>query len=108
MMPKPLLLLAAVTLCCCITTLHAIPRRGCRCMRTTSQGIPVRAIRKIEVIPISGHCRQTEIIITRKNNHKVCINPEAKWVNELLRNLQKKNGASDITNQSTTASTLNF
>ncbi|KAG7237135.1 hypothetical protein INR49_032771 [Caranx melampygus] len=57
---KPLLLLAALTLCCCITALH-----GCKCMRPTSNRIPLKAIKKIEVLPISGQCRWTEIIVTR-------------------------------------------
>ncbi|XP_041792536.1 C-X-C motif chemokine 13 [Chelmon rostratus] len=104
MMTKPLLLLAALTLCCCITTLHAAPRQFCLCIRTTSAPIPLRVIKKIEVHPISGRCPRTEVIITRNNNSKVCVNPGAVWVNGLLRNLQNKS----VTTVSPSASTINI
>ncbi|XP_022609503.1 C-X-C motif chemokine 13 isoform X2 [Seriola dumerili] len=88
MMPKPLLLLAALTLCCCIMTIHGSPR--CKCIQTSSKKIPLKAIIKIEVLPISGQCRWTEIIVTMKKGFKVCIDPSVPWINQLLTNLQKK------------------
>nr|XP_046241848.1 C-X-C motif chemokine 10 [Scatophagus argus] len=107
-MTKPLLLLAALTLCCCITALHAFPRQGCRCLDTRSAPVLVRVIEKIEVIPISGRCRQTEIIITRKNGSKVCVDPQAKWFKSLFSNLQKDNVTSSSTTVSPTASAIIF
>ncbi|XP_031726441.1 interleukin-8 [Anarrhichthys ocellatus] len=89
MTTKPLLLLAALTLCCCIASLHALPTQGCRCIRSIYSQVPLKVIKKLELIPISGHCRRTEIIITRRNGSKVCVKPEEKWVNSLLSNLQK-------------------
>ncbi|XP_071340075.1 interleukin-8 [Trachinotus anak] len=108
MMPKPLLVLAALTLCCCITTLHASSRSGCKCIRTTSQAIPLQAIKKIEVLPITGRCRYTEIIVTVKNNFRVCVEPSVTWINRVLSNLQKKKEAANAATQSPTASTLDF
>ncbi|XP_068577203.1 interleukin-8 isoform X2 [Cebidichthys violaceus] len=90
MTTKPLLLLAALTLCCCIASLHALPTQGCRCIRTSPIPVPFRAISKLEMIAISGHCRRTEIIVTRRNGSKVCVKPEEEWVNILLSKLQKK------------------
>nr|XP_043882802.1 cytokine SCM-1 beta [Solea senegalensis] len=89
-MVKALLLVALLTFCCCITTLHAMPRHSCRCIHTTLQRIPTRAIFKMEVIRVSGQCRRTEIIITTKRNFTVCVDPNATWVNGLLSELQKK------------------
>ncbi|XP_075934984.1 interleukin-8 [Anarhichas minor] len=89
MTSKPLLLLAALTLCCCIASLHALPTQVCRCIRTITSPIPITVIKQVELIPISGHCRRTEIIITRWNGSKVCVKPDAKWVHSLLSNLQK-------------------
>ncbi|XP_051277721.1 interleukin-8 [Dicentrarchus labrax] len=106
MTTKPLLLLAALTLFCYISTLHAFPRSGCSCIRTTSNTIPLRVIKKIEVIPISGHCRWIEIIITRRNGSKVCVSPTASWVIDYIRDFQKKNMAE--TTVSPTAATTNF
>ncbi|XP_045891655.1 interleukin-8 isoform X1 [Micropterus dolomieu] len=107
MTTKPLLL-AALALCCCIATLHASPRQWCRCIRTTSSPINRRVIQKIEVIPISGQCRQTEIIVTKKNGSKVCVKPNEKWINVLLTELQTRNLISSSTTTSPTASTINF
>ncbi|XP_070820503.1 C-X-C motif chemokine 10 [Chaetodon trifascialis] len=108
MMTKPLLLLAALTLCCCIATLHAAPRQGCLCIRTTSNHVALRVIEKIEVFPISGRCRRTEIIITRRNGSKICVNPEANWVKNLLSNFQRNNTTSSSTAVPSTASTINY
>ncbi|XP_042343864.1 C-X-C motif chemokine 2 [Plectropomus leopardus] len=90
MTTKPLLLLAALTFCCCIASMHAFVGR-CHCIRTSSRTIPIQLIKKIEVHPISGHCRWTEIIVTKKKGSKVCVDPNAKWVNNLLTKLQSKN-----------------
>ncbi|XP_030272901.1 C-X-C motif chemokine 13 [Sparus aurata] len=96
MMMKPLLLLAALTLC--IGTLHAFPRRQtCLCIRTISTRVPLRVIKKVEVFPVSGHCRHTEVIITRKNNTKVCIDPEAGWFKDLMNHVKENSMATSPT-----------
>ncbi|XP_029295149.1 C-X-C motif chemokine 13 [Cottoperca gobio] len=90
MMTKPLLLLAALMLCCCIASLQALPKERCLCIRRTDTPMPGRVIRRIEVIPISGYCRRAEIIVTRRDGSKVCVNPKADWINVLLSNLRNK------------------
>ncbi|KAM4576434.1 C-X-C motif chemokine 13-like isoform 2-T2 [Odontesthes bonariensis] len=89
-MNKPLIILAALTLFCCITTLHAASWSGCRCIRTVSKPVPLGVIDKIEVIPPSGRCRRVERIIYRKNGSKVCINPNAEWFLGFLRAMDRK------------------
>ncbi|XP_034072612.1 interleukin-8-like [Gymnodraco acuticeps] len=88
MMTKATLLLSALMLCCCIASLQAFPRQRCMCNRTISSPMPVRVIKRIEVIPISGLCRRTEIIVTRRNGSQVCVNPAANWVYVLISNLK--------------------
>ncbi|CAJ1069795.1 hypothetical protein NQZ68_028215 [Xyrichtys novacula] len=95
-MTKPLLLLAALTLCC-IASLQAFPRQGCSCRQTLSIPIPLRVIKRIEVIPASGQCRWTEIIVTRRNGSRVCVNPKMEWVNDLLSDVQRKLNSSSST-----------
>ncbi|XP_033475087.1 C-X-C motif chemokine 13 [Epinephelus lanceolatus] len=106
MMTKPLLLLVALTLCCCIASMHALQAGRCQCARTTSNVVPVQIIKKIEVFPITGYCRRTEVIVTRKNNSRVCVDPNAEWANSLLKRLQSKNQNSTA-KPSTAASTTN-
>ncbi|GAA6223731.1 C-X-C motif chemokine 13 isoform X1 [Lates japonicus] len=109
MMPKPLLFLAALTLCCCIATLHASPRNGwCSCIRTVPRVIPRGAIKKIEVMPISGRCRRTEIIVTRKDGYRVCVDPKAKWINDMLTSLPRTDEASNSTTLPPTTLLHNF
>ncbi|KAM4576433.1 C-X-C motif chemokine 13-like isoform 1-T1 [Odontesthes bonariensis] len=104
-MNKPLIILAALTLFCCITTLHAASWSGCRCIRTVSKPVPLGVIDKIEVIPPSGRCRRVERIIYRKNGSKVCINPNAEWFLGFLRAMDRRNHeAFSSTTQPPTAS----
>uniref|UniRef100_A0A3Q3E3G3 C-X-C motif chemokine 10-like n=1 Tax=Labrus bergylta TaxID=56723 RepID=A0A3Q3E3G3_9LABR len=68
----------------------ASPSSGCFCIRTTLSSIPVRVIDKIEVIPVSGYCRWTEVIVTKKNGSKVCADPNGKWAKSILHTLLKR------------------
>uniref|UniRef100_A0A667YC44 Chemokine interleukin-8-like domain-containing protein n=1 Tax=Myripristis murdjan TaxID=586833 RepID=A0A667YC44_9TELE len=89
---KPRLLLAAVALCCIITSsaMGITGRRHrCICLQTTKRLIPLRDIKKIEVTPPGGNCRQVEIIVTRNNGSPVCIDPESPLLN-LIRRMQEQ------------------
>uniref|UniRef100_A0A669EFP8 C-X-C motif chemokine 10 n=1 Tax=Oreochromis niloticus TaxID=8128 RepID=A0A669EFP8_ORENI len=105
-MNKPLLLLVALTFCCCIASLHGFAINTCRCRRMVANPVPPRAVKKIEVTAASGHCPRTEITITVRNGNRICVDPEAKWFPGLLNTLQKKNAVS--TPESRTASTPSF
>uniref|UniRef100_A0A3Q1EKJ3 C-X-C motif chemokine n=1 Tax=Acanthochromis polyacanthus TaxID=80966 RepID=A0A3Q1EKJ3_9TELE len=67
----------------------ALSVNRCRCIRTVPGPIPRRVIKRIEVIPPSGRCRRTEILIFRRNGPIVCVDPEAKWFQKFLENLQR-------------------
>ncbi|XP_029943662.1 C-X-C motif chemokine 13-like [Salarias fasciatus] len=86
-MKNALLVLAALTLCCCFTCLHSSPPRHCRCIGVVPCCVPRRFIRKIEVIPNSGNCRRTEVIITRKNNSTDCVSPNDPRLKGLLQSM---------------------
>ncbi|KAM3832125.1 C-X-C motif chemokine 13 [Vipera latastei] len=57
---------------------------SCKCARVTSSFIRPAKYAKVEILPPGVACKRMEIIITLKNNHKVCIDSKAKWVNNLL------------------------
>lgn len=87
---------------------------GCRCLRTKRNLVPLTVIKKIEVFPISGYCRRVEIMwvsvwfsihqkasvlypvtrnhscdtyihrLTRRNGSKICIEPNERWLKDLL------------------------
>ncbi|XP_017162119.1 C-X-C motif chemokine 2 isoform X2 [Poecilia reticulata] len=87
-MNKAVILLVALTLCCCIPELHA-SKLGCRCIKTTSQRVALRTVAKVEVTPPSGRCRRSERVVIRKNGSKVCISSDANWFPEFLSKLNQ-------------------
>ncbi|XP_056140193.1 C-X-C motif chemokine 10 [Lampris incognitus] len=94
-MSSGVLPLQAAVVLCCIITLHAFSMDGfapglrCHCRKTTSHQIPAHLFKKLEVIPPGAQCRRTEIIITKKNGSKVCVNPEENWISEIINRLKK-------------------
>ncbi|XP_056092882.1 alveolar macrophage chemotactic factor [Rhinichthys klamathensis goyatoka] len=92
------LLLAAIAVCC-FTTHMAFPMDGfatnkkCQCLATTSAVIPPRLFQKIEILPPGAHCRKIEILITKKDNKTVCINPEARWINNIISKVMRSKRA---------------
>ncbi|XP_043095059.1 growth-regulated alpha protein [Puntigrus tetrazona] len=88
-------LLLAATAACCFTTLCALPMEGfgsnkCQCVTTTSSVVSAQSFQRIEIVPPGANCRKTEILITKKNNHTVCIDPEALWINKLIVKIMKR------------------
>ncbi|XP_076006877.1 growth-regulated alpha protein [Genypterus blacodes] len=91
MITKAPLLVAVLTLSIFSETLQAIPRR-CACIRTFSAR-PRWQVGKVEVYPVTGHCDRVEIIFTRQDGTKVCVNPDAQWVGGFLRQLRRNKSA---------------
>ncbi|XP_070805222.1 C-X-C motif chemokine 13 [Pituophis catenifer annectens] len=65
---------------------------SCKCARVTSTFIRPAKYARVELFPPGVACRNMEIIITLKNKHKVCVDPKAKWVNNLLNMMENVNG----------------
>ncbi|XP_034152518.1 C-X-C motif chemokine 13-like [Esox lucius] len=94
-MPFTSTYLLVVLTICSFTLLHAIPMEGfapvsCRCIRSSSDFIPPKLFKRMEILPAGAHCRYTEIIITKEDHSTICVSPEAKWINKLIAKLQKK------------------
>ncbi|KAF4113095.1 growth-regulated alpha protein [Onychostoma macrolepis] len=100
--------LLAATAVCCFTTLCALPMEGfgfnkCQCVATTSSSISSRLFQRIEIVPPGAHCRKTEILITKKNNETVCIDPEARWINNVISKVMRSKRTAKETSVPTVA-----
>ncbi|XP_054028477.1 interleukin-8-like [Dryobates pubescens] len=62
----------------------------CKCIKSTAQAINLGLILAIDVTPPGIHCRRQEIILTLKKNKKVCVAPEARWIQLLVRKLTQR------------------
>ncbi|KAG9345516.1 hypothetical protein JZ751_008660 [Albula glossodonta] len=65
----------------------------CTCISTHGKFIPLRHIHNLELIPAGAHCGKPEVIFTvkgGKTTKKVCVNPEAKWVKNMINLMAKK------------------
>uniref|UniRef100_A0A672KAR1 Chemokine interleukin-8-like domain-containing protein n=1 Tax=Sinocyclocheilus grahami TaxID=75366 RepID=A0A672KAR1_SINGR len=83
----------------CTWLLLALPMEGfgsnkCQCVTTTSSIIPSRVFQRIEIVPPGAHCRKTEILITKKDKKRVCIDPEARWINNVISKVMRRYGLS--------------
>ncbi|XP_058049781.1 alveolar macrophage chemotactic factor-like [Ahaetulla prasina] len=65
---------------------------SCKCVRVTSTFIRPAKYARVELFPAGVACKKMEIIITLKNKQKVCVDPGAKWVNNLLNMIENVNG----------------
>ncbi|KAM9236566.1 C-X-C motif chemokine 2-like [Leptosomus discolor] len=63
----------------------------CKCIKSTAQVINLGLILAIDVTPPGIHCRRKEIILTLKKNKKVCVAPEAPWIQLLIHKLTQRN-----------------
>ncbi|XP_028942588.1 interleukin-8-like, partial [Antrostomus carolinensis] len=62
----------------------------CKCIKSTTQIINLGLILAIDVTPPGIHCRRKEIILTLKKNRKVCVTPEAPWIQMLIHKLMQR------------------
>ncbi|KAM6075994.1 C-X-C motif chemokine 2-like [Chlamydotis macqueenii] len=62
----------------------------CKCIKSTAQVINLGLILAIDVTPPGIHCRRKEIILTLKKNKKVCVDPEAPWIQLLIYKLMQR------------------
>ncbi|KAM9295733.1 C-X-C motif chemokine 2-like [Morus bassanus] len=63
----------------------------CKCIKSTAQVINLGLILAIDVTPPGIHCRRKEIVLTLKKNKKVCVAPEAPWIQLLIYKLMQRN-----------------
>ncbi|XP_066040860.1 C-X-C motif chemokine 3-like isoform X2 [Chamaea fasciata] len=61
----------------------------CKCIKSTTHVINLGLILTIDVTPPGIHCRRKEIILTLKKNRRVCVTPEAPWIQLLIHKLMQ-------------------
>ncbi|KAI1900364.1 hypothetical protein AGOR_G00049200 [Albula goreensis] len=80
----------------CFATLYAFPMDGfdlglkCRCLKSSSQFIPPRQMKRVEIFPADARCRQPEIIITRTDNKVLCVDPNAPWISKVIASVMNR------------------
>ncbi|CAM4514030.1 unnamed protein product [Leuciscus chuanchicus] len=82
-----------------LSTTEGIPRmsRRCQCIQTYSNPpIDTARILSLKVIPAGSHCKNEEIIATRKKE-PLCLNPRVDWVISLKKEMCKGNIKSQMT-----------
>ncbi|XP_072108018.1 interleukin-8-like [Mobula birostris] len=72
----------------CAIAAQGVPIPGaqgrCHCIQTSFDVIHPRSIRSLKYIPKGSHCERAEIIVTLKNEMKVCVDPDARWLQALI------------------------
>ncbi|XP_034861451.1 C-X-C motif chemokine 13 [Mirounga angustirostris] len=66
----------------------------CKCIQETSGIIPIHHIDKLQILPPGNGCPNKEVIIWKKNKSVLCLNPNLKWTQRLIKILQRKNATS--------------
>uniref|UniRef100_A0A8C6FU54 C-X-C motif chemokine ligand 13 n=1 Tax=Moschus moschiferus TaxID=68415 RepID=A0A8C6FU54_MOSMO len=62
----------------------------CKCIQETFNYFPIYLIEKLQIIPRGRGCPNTEIIVWMKNKSVICLNPQAKWTQTLMKVLSKR------------------
>ncbi|XP_072351840.1 interleukin-8-like [Scyliorhinus torazame] len=75
----------------CTLTIRSRVEPRCQCINYVSEPINPCRMKDIEILPISPHCSQVEVIITLKDGTKVCVDPEASWVKPMIDRLLVQN-----------------
>ncbi|KAI1888278.1 hypothetical protein AGOR_G00183380 [Albula goreensis] len=85
---------SALIICLAFTIITAQEQLRCRCVEKQSEFIPPKRIQALELIPAGAHCEEPEVIITLKGgkhaNMKRCVDPEAKWVINMITYISNK------------------
>ncbi|XP_078070433.1 interleukin-8-like [Mustelus asterias] len=79
----------------CAIAAQGIPMPGsqgrCLCPQISSNFIDPRLIKNLKYIPKGPHCERLEIIVTKRNREKVCVNPDSQWVKIIIKRVKPGN-----------------
>ncbi|XP_015276666.1 PREDICTED: C-X-C motif chemokine 13-like [Gekko japonicus] len=64
--------------------------RRCKCAKQTSAAVNLSHFKSVQVFPQSVYCRRKEVILITKKDRKICVNPNAAWVQDLLKILTQR------------------
>nr|XP_020660873.1 C-X-C motif chemokine 13-like [Pogona vitticeps] len=91
------LMLVLVLVASSITPLHGLAMETsvvhvgrCRCLKFSTSAFSPKQIKSIKVIPHGIRCQRTEVILTTKNNWKICVQHNTPWVLGLLKQVTKR------------------
>ncbi|XP_053107822.1 C-X-C motif chemokine 13 [Hemicordylus capensis] len=99
--PRHLLPLFALLVACHISvaTILTVSEShiGCQCRKETSSFIPSERHKSVMIIPAGISCSKMEIIITlKKADKRVCIKPNTRWLQDMIKRLQSINTPSSF------------
>ncbi|XP_043917147.1 interleukin-8-like [Protopterus annectens] len=80
----------ALTFCVIYATIARGNDLRCQCIMTESKKPPFNLVKNIEIIPEGPHCDKVQVILTLKSDQKICLNPNAPWVEVIIKHLLKK------------------
>ncbi|MEE6522905.1 hypothetical protein FKM82_021553, partial [Ascaphus truei] len=85
----PILLLLAA--CAAISSGAAlIQELRCLCIKTVSKPLHKKNIEKVELILSGPFCSKDEVVVTLTNGIQRCLDPEAKWVKQIINTILKR------------------
>ncbi|XP_040093097.1 C-X-C motif chemokine 13 [Oryx dammah] len=61
----------------------------CKCIGKIYNHFPIHPIERLQIIPRGHGCPNTEIIVWMKNKLVICLNPQAKRTQTLMKLLSK-------------------
>ncbi|XP_049646262.1 C-X-C motif chemokine 13 [Suncus etruscus] len=61
----------------------------CQCMKISRSFIPSHEIKQVQIFPPGNGCPKEEIILVKKKGKPVCLNPQVKWIQRILKSLRK-------------------
>ncbi|KAJ8337562.1 hypothetical protein SKAU_G00365280 [Synaphobranchus kaupii] len=94
-MSNRILLLLALTVCAASSLSIIGGRSRCLCHSFEDQvRAPKRFIKSLQVIAPSNSCDNLEIILNLTNGRRVCLNPSAQKIIEVVSKLKSKKGIS--------------
>ncbi|KAL4623269.1 alveolar macrophage chemotactic factor-like [Arapaima gigas] len=94
-MPVNSYLLLAVLLFSSLAAVQALhidlPYNKCRCRSTVANcvGINPKTVKEVQIIPRTALCHRTEILIVRKNQPTICLNPNAPCIKKAIEKFVK-------------------
>ncbi|MEQ2168053.1 hypothetical protein GOODEAATRI_010557 [Goodea atripinnis] len=74
-----------IVLLACISICSSVAIKNCQCVRT-SQAIRRSLIIDVKVEPPRPYCSRSEVIVTLKDERKVCLDPKSQFTIRLLLN----------------------
>ncbi|XP_064507416.1 interleukin-8-like [Pseudopipra pipra] len=91
---KLVAVLALFLLSAAVSQGRAVARMGtelrCQCIATHAGFIPAASIQDVKLTQSGPHCQNVEVIVTLKDGREVCLDPNALWVQRIVKAMLAK------------------